>query len=206
MRIKMWTLGIVVGFLGLAGGQAEATEYWTGWISEEAPNNRTYCDWDEGVEGFKCSGSNCDSLALLCIDLPTGMTGDSATDNFTSWFSEEGSDIFTQVGSGFGSGHTGNERYCNSPIPGSGGSYGPALVAGWQCSGSFCDNQKLECVVPVHTSNWSWGNFTNCAWTTTWVSEETGSVWWGGNNKFLVGVRCSGRYCDNKQFYICTIS
>jgi hypothetical protein len=206
MRIKAWTLGTVVGLVALLGGRGDATAgYWTGWISEEAPNNYTYCDWDEGVDGFQCSGSYCDSLRLTCQDLPSGMTGDSNTDNFTSWFSEEGSGNWTQVGSGFGTGHAGNERYCNAAVPGTFDAFGPAVVAGWRCSGSYCDNQSLECVVPKHTSDWSWGSFTNCFWSTTWYSDEDSGFWYS-TGRYVVGVRCSGSYCDNKQFYSCTIS
>ncbi len=204
MRIKAWTLSMVVGLTVLFSGRGDArAEGWTGWISDGS-NHYTYCDWDEGISAFGCSGSYCDNVRLYCQNLLTGMTLDSGTDHFTTWFSEEtGGDITVQEGEGFGSSHRLNERYCNSHVPGTLDAFGPAVVAGYQCSGSYCDNQQLECVVPKHDSDWSWGSFTECAWTSTWFSEETGTISFG---KYLVGVRCSGSYCDNKQFYTCAVS
>jgi len=208
MRVKTWTLGTVVGLVGLLGGRgdARAADYYTGWISEEAPNNYTYCSgWDEGFNGFSTTGQFSDNLRFICSHYPTGMYGDSTTDRFTEWFSEEDQGgIIQQEGQGFGSSHLLNERYCNSHIPNTIDSFGPAVVAGWACSGQYCDNQSLECVVPKHSSNGSWGSFTSCFWTT--YSEETGNGFWYSGGRFITGVRCTGRYCDNMQFYICIVS
>ncbi len=210
MRFKEWTLGIAVGLVCLLGGRSEAAhQYFTGWISEEAPNNYTYCtSWDEAMNGIQCSGSYCDSLRLACVTLPTTLFGDSSTDRFTSWFSEEDDGgIIVSEGEGFGTTHLLNERYCNAPVPGQIDSFGPAVVAGWQCSGSYCDNQSLECVVPKHVSDSSWGNFTSCSWSTTWYSEENSGFYFPYTTaRYVVGVRCGGSYCDNKQFYSCVLS
>src|SRR6185312_5165858 len=69
MRIKTLVFGIVVGLAVLLGGRRDAAAvYYTGWISEEAPNNYTYCfnSWDDGAYGFQCSGSYCDNVRLAC--------------------------------------------------------------------------------------------------------------------------------------------
>jgi hypothetical protein len=78
-------------------------------------------------------------------------------------------------------------------------------MGGIACSGRYCDNISLECDAPRHTSDWSLGNFSNCAWTTTWFSEEQGTCQLSGST-FFVGVRCNSSYCDNKEFFYCTIS
>src|SRR6185369_3439499 len=133
---------------------------------------------------------------LACGDLPPGITLDSNTDHWGGWFSEENDGEYHQDGEGWGSGHFQNELYCNYHAPGVGDTFGAALVGGYQCSGSYCDNQNLECDVPRH-SDGSWAVFSNCHWTTAWVSEETGPVAFGGG--YVAGVRCSGSYCDNKE-------
>jgi hypothetical protein len=133
------------------------------------------------------------------------MWGDPSTDHFTSWFSEEDEGgIVYSAGEGFGTSHLLNERYCNAALPAPYiDSFGPAMVAGYKCSGSYCDNQALECVVPKH-SNGTWGSISSCFWSTTWYSEESpNNGFWYSTGRFIVGVRCSGSYCDSKQFYSC---
>src|SRR4029079_14433550 len=140
MRIKTWTLGIAVAVVGLLGGRGDPrADYYTGWISEESPNNYTYCgaSWNDGFNGFQCSGSYCDNVRFICGTLPSTLYGDSSTDHFTSWFSEEDEGgIIEQTGQGFGSEHLLNERYCNQFLgPPYVDSFGPAMVAGYKCSG-----------------------------------------------------------------------
>src|SRR4051812_19970181 len=99
MRIKASMVGIAICLTVILGSRGNANAgYWTGWFSEEAPNNQAACGWSEGIKQMACSGSYCDNMALWCDALPPGMTLDPATDHWTEWFSEEGSDTFVQQG------------------------------------------------------------------------------------------------------------
>lgn len=108
-------------YQGSSGQSPVATgqEKWTDFFSEEV---RTYRDCDAGyvVTQMQCSGSNCDNKRLRCEPLTGEFSlGDSEWESNT--FSDE-------------QGMT----MCSS----SGG-----VVTGWQCSGQYCDNQKLRCAV-----------------------------------------------------------
>ncbi|PJZ70427.1 hypothetical protein CH373_04960 [Leptospira perolatii] len=88
-------------------------------------------------------------------------------------------DYFSEEGS--------NERICANN----------GFVTGIQCSGSYCDSISLRCS-ELNNS----GVRNNCYWTAP-LSEESGGKFVAPESMYLAGVRCSGRYCDNKQMYLC---
>src|SRR5690349_22584127 len=80
------------------------------------------------------------------------------------------------------------------------------LIAGLACQGSYCDNLSLYC---VEVTNMNFGSCHN----TRYVSEEQGGslsflegIDVAGQMLFAKGMRCSGRYCDNKAFNVCEVS
>lgn len=62
--------------------------------------------------------------------------------------------------------------------------------SGFGCSGSYCDNVRLECHNPGIS------NITNRRWTPQ-VSEENGGLQFCAWGQFISGVSTSGRYSDN---------
>lgn len=71
------------------------------------------------------------------------------------------------------------------------------FVTGLRCSGRYCDNVSLRCSQLNNN-----GVRTACYWTAP-VSEESGGKFVAPESMYLAGVRCSGRYCDNKELYLC---
>ncbi|MEP7121050.1 MAG: hypothetical protein ABJE95_09080 [Byssovorax sp.] len=72
-------------------------------------------------------------------------------------------------------------------------------VTSISCTGSYCDNVSLTCtklVTPnvVHNS---------CMWT-GWVSEEFGGQLNFPAGYYMAGAQCSGSYCDNMRFWVCS--
>jgi hypothetical protein len=186
----------------LGASSAHAALYWTNWVSEEGGGPVTYCaNWDESAVGLGCSGNYCDNVRLLCETLPNGMALNPATDSYSKWFSEEefqedyvvinGVDWYNHFGDNF--------HVCQYP------GAKPGVVAGIHCSGRYCDNVQLECVQPAKHDGSSFvpAGATSCAWS-AWYSEEQGSVDFGAN-RYITGVECSGSFCDNKRFYVCTL-
>lgn len=190
---------------GTATDAAQAAAYalyWTRWVSEENGGPPTYCQtWDQGAVGFGCRGGFCDDVSLLCETFPYGITLDSNTHNWTSFFSEESDGTATHVfdSGGWYSTFEQNAKVCNA------GSTG-GVVQGIRCNGAWCDNISLECSVPVRWVNGvrDPATMTNCSWS-GWYSEEQGSIDFGWN-RYITGVRCSGAYCDNKQYYVCSLA
>lgn len=71
------------------------------------------------------------------------------------------------------------------------------VVTGMSCRGSYCDNIDMEC---KHMTSKNL-DYSNC-YETASVSEEQGSVDIP-QGTYPVGIRCSGRYCDNKSLRYC---
>jgi ricin-type beta-trefoil lectin protein len=92
-----------------------------------------------------------------------------------SWWT----DYFSEEGS--------NERVCANN----------GFVTGLRCSGDYCDSISLRC---SQVNNG--GVRANCYWSAP-ISEESGGKFVAPESTYLAGVRCSGRYCDNKQLYLC---
>jgi hypothetical protein len=71
------------------------------------------------------------------------------------------------------------------------------------CSGRYCDSIALECATPVLGAKPA--RMTGCFWS-GWYSEEDPWFAYGvGSNRFITGVECSGRYCDNKRYHVCSV-
>lgn len=71
------------------------------------------------------------------------------------------------------------------------------VITGLRCSGRYCDNLKLRCKQLSSLTL----NYNNC-YETSWFSEEQGGREIPAGS-FAVGIRCSGRYCDNKKIQYC---
>ncbi len=80
-----------------------------------------------------------------------------------------------------------------------------SAIAGFACRGKYCDNVSLFCAALQGVRS------SNCS-TTRRVSEEG-----GGRLSFFLGdkagqkfgakaMRCTGRYCDNKEFEVCELA
>lgn len=70
------------------------------------------------------------------------------------------------------------------------------IVAGVECSGSYCDNKRLKCcnlpAVSPQGERWETGD---------WISEELPNSW-ASDDAVVVGAKCSGRYCDNLKLIL----
>jgi hypothetical protein len=75
---------------------------------------------------------------------------------------------------------------------------GNGFITGLACNGDYCDNISLECTI--------FRDFAprdeDCFWTGR-ISEESGLVNFPAGY-YGVGVSCSGSYCDNLSFYLCS--
>ena len=80
-----------------------------------------------------------------------------------------------------------NERVCANN----------GFVTGLGCSGDYCDSISLRC---SQLNNG--GVRANCYWTEV-VSEEGGGQFVAPESMYIAGMRCSERYCDSKQLYVC---
>lgn len=180
---------------------APARADWTGWISEEKPNNTALCPWDEGTTGAACSGRYCDNVALYCARLPTWSSLDYGTTYWSPFFSEEGkSDLEQRKCILYANGNElcetflygRNFHYC---FGGLGAQKG--IVTGMSCSGRYCDNISLECTKPTA------GRLGNCEWSRPLSEEQYYDFF--GENRLVTAVECTGSYCDNKRFYVCSL-
>ena len=79
-------------------------------------------------------------------------------------------------------------------------------MTGIRCHGDFCDNISIECanVVKQVGTRTVHADLVGCAWS-GWLSEENGGTADFGF-KIISGVECSGSNCDNKRFYVCSVS
>lgn len=93
--------------------------YWTPWISDESPSQAN-CPTDMIVNEIQCSDHYCDRLRMQCGPLADNYRVKSDDRKETGWFSEED-----------------GERRCTD------GYY----LWGLTCSGDYCDNLKLNCVL-----------------------------------------------------------
>jgi hypothetical protein len=107
----------------LPSGVTTGTEHPTGlFISEESPNNQSFCVNTSGfidgvVTGLAASGNYSDNLELLCSPLTFSGSHRWGSCKWTSWFSEENGGYPTGWTSGY-------------------------YATGLACSGSNCDNVR----------------------------------------------------------------
>ncbi|MEX1365341.1 MAG: hypothetical protein AB1Z98_19590 [Nannocystaceae bacterium] len=47
---------------------------------------------------------------------------------------------------------------------------------------------------------------THCSWSGYYSEEDPWFAYGVGANRFITGVRCSGSYCDDKSYYVCSLS
>lgn len=150
---------------------------WIGPVSEEVGYNAATCaQANVGVQQADCTGQYCDNNYLYCAALPAGRTT-IGSGFWTAYISEKNpnNNIYCQTG-GVG-----------TPING--------IVDGIRATGQYSDNISLHCremnQAPV-----------SCTWT-GWFSEENSAMNFGAG-WYATGVKCSGQYCDNLSYYICT--
>jgi len=141
-------------------------------FSEES--SPVFCPNSFAVKSIACYGSFCDDKQLTCCRYAPGYDR-SATNGWSSWFSDEGREDGT------------NQQYTQS-----------GFVSGMACSGKYCDNLRLNY---LRSANFS--NTGACEWTSSF-SEEQRSMSCPGD-AFVSGLRCQGRYCDNLQLYCCQL-
>jgi hypothetical protein len=138
-----------------------------GWTPYTSEENPPIiCDSASLMNQVQCRGDYCDDTRAYC-QASGGSVGPSY---WTSYFSEEST----------------NYRYCNAGY----------WVTGLACSGSYCDNNALQCTYIYGISA------INCYWT-GWVSEEGGGLLSFGYHYYARGMQCDGSNCDNKRFYVC---
>ena len=150
---------------------------WIGPVSEEAPGNSATCaQANVGITQAQCTGKYCDNNSLWCAALPAGVTS-IGSGFYTQYISEESPN---------------NQVFCDS----NGGTNPTGIMDGIRATGKYSDNLSIHCrevnVPPV-----------SCSWT-TWLSEENGGLLDFGAGKFAVGMRCSGAYCDNVSYRVCS--
>lgn len=198
MKPLQWSLSFAFA-LACFAAPAQAFLYWTPWVSEEGGGPATVCTaWNEGAVGFGCSGSHCDKVRLLCETMPYNIQAEIATDYWTGYFSEEDSGVSRRYSVGWYPYDRDNYEVCHKTST-------AGVVNGIRCKGRFCDNIALECGRPVKYKNGLVyaARMHQCAWS-GWYSEEQGSHDFGWN-RYITGVQCSGRYCDNKRFFVCSL-
>lgn len=64
-----------------------------------------------------------------------------------------------------------------------------ALVGGARCTGRYCDNIALRCV--LEAAPWSDGPFSR-----PFISDEAPTTSYCDRGEWMIGARCRGRYCD----------
>jgi hypothetical protein len=159
-------------------------------ISEEEPNNECSCPPNQFAVGAKCNGRYCDDLTWTCA---------SATDERGVRYSF----VPAQVQS-LAQRTTDNEPPIICP------SY--QVAVGVRCQGRYCDNMYLECapVVPSPDQH----NFDTtvemgeteeqgCYWSPFFSEENQNWQQCSADGKWVRGLKCTGRYCDNLSLFCC---
>eukprot|EP00592_Proboscia_alata_P021996 CAMPEP_0194410732 /NCGR_PEP_ID=MMETSP0176-20130528/8836_1 /TAXON_ID=216777 /ORGANISM="Proboscia alata, Strain PI-D3" /LENGTH=250 /DNA_ID=CAMNT_0039212265 /DNA_START=164 /DNA_END=916 /DNA_ORIENTATION=+ len=75
------------------------------------------------------------------------------------------------------------------------------FVAGLACKGNYCDAVELKC----RKYKKIYANNDDCKWG-SWYSEESPSRDEIGEGYGLVGMDCSGSYCDKKKNLYCRVN
>ncbi len=131
------------------------------------------CDAGSFVSGITCQGRYCDNIQIFCARFPGADLGRT---EWRPWISEEK-----------------GTRNCSANH----------YVAGLACRGKYCDNLSLYCVELKNYRTFA------CAETRSISEEKGGSLSFlegvdkAGQRRLAKGIRCSGKYCDNKKFTVC---
>jgi hypothetical protein len=75
------------------------------------------------------------------------------------------------------------------------------FISKLKCQGRYCDNISAQCTQAA-------GKALNCHWLNNgaWVSEEgSGRLAISQPRTFVRGIQCSGKYCDAKKLYVCSV-
>ena len=142
------------------------------------------CPTGKMVTGFGCSGDYCDNVSLRC-----------STDKFDlsqRWWEEpisEENRSGSITDNGITTRNNDNMQRC--------GTWG--FITGVSCSGEFCDNVALEC------SGLQGKRPNSCGWS-GWMSEENRGRSLFPEGRYPVAMECSGPYCDNKRFLLCSLA
>jgi hypothetical protein len=195
------------------GSFASNASTWTNFTSDELPP--VSCTGNTAVDGFGCTNSYCDNLSLECTVLKQGTAVNPSIVASTPWFSEEQAGV-PQPTSSCITFSDNTPPSCVSPSTngittrnGNQGFCAAGIMTGVSCSGSYCDNVKLQCA--KLTSGHIDAGF--CYWT-GWQSEEQGAWIDRGSftgcsasscDFFVNGAECSGSYCDNMRFWVCPV-
>lgn len=196
---KSIALGLAMAALSIPA-TASASSYWTNWVSEENGGPAAACNGTtEAATGAGCWGSYCDDTRLLCTTMPYGATVIPSSAYWSEWTSEETDGTSTHTSAGWYAYDADNYHVCDW-------SGTPGFVTGIRCAGDYCDDVSIQC----SQMSTRWGRLTyrvgatNCGWS-SYDSEEQGSIDFGAD-RFIAGVACSGSYCDNLAYYVCSMT
>ncbi len=138
------------------------------WFSEEDGGLSPFVEGP--IDKVFCSGRFCDNMALQAAKALSLDDISYSRGAWTGWFSEEDS------------------AQANCPTN--------SFVVRAQCSGRYCDNLRLHCVPFATNSDYAFVSNAPPK-ESKWFSEEGGGSGSCGSGYAVVGMRCSGRYCDN---------
>lgn len=75
------------------------------------------------------------------------------------------------------------------------------IAIGMACKGKYCDEVQLNCASLLNRK------IKDCRWYKRngqkRFSEEDGKITFD-DGEYLAGMKCNGKYCDDKQYYVCT--
>jgi hypothetical protein len=166
----------------LAGGLLAAIAG-TAWAVQKVVRDEVgpqTCGGDDAVRTVACTGRFCDDVHLTCERVPAFTAIAPSTSTWTDYFSEEGT----------------NYRFCWNGVE-------LGVITGMQCTGSYCDNHRLQCSQLVFTSGRV--NDSTCFWSEE-ISEEFGrAIAQPPAGFYATGMMCTGRFCDNLRFHFCRI-
>ena len=136
------------------------------------------------------SASSCQVGQLLSSFSCSGHYCDNLEFTCTDALSVE---IGRQYWSKFVSEEYPSARYCRSGF----------YVSGFKCDGHYCDNISMQCSEIVDSDK-----DVSC-FESNWISDETLGVRINVEKEsasFVTGLRCDGKYCDNKKLRFCNVS
>ena len=143
------------------------------WFSEE--QGEQLCPDGYYVFGMACRGHNCDDMKLRCARVEWIASSNHASDIFSrSGKNIERTSSFSEENAGYSGRQT-------------------APIAGFACSGDFCDNKQL-----VVVRNGNEAPLQNTGHWTQWFTDVEAPTWADCPSNMLVNeLQCRGHYCDD---------